>query len=243
MQSGMPYPWMQRPMPGQWMPGMENTSMGNMGQMPPEMMTPGMSSPGAMNPDMGNIGMINSNMNMWNMGRWTPDMWNPDREDMDERRDMEYWQQLYPAQTRRVQREVEHQCDLLDYEGSVMYDEYPDRVSLSRICEAVYQALMQSGALENQGMMSGDMTGSMTGNMTQNSSSEFEEDMDMSELTAEEEAAGARNYQPIGQVDMMQYGRRDRNDRSLPDLIEVLLFHEMHRRRRRRRRRRNWYFG
>ncbi|MBP3701939.1 MAG: hypothetical protein J6I64_08610, partial [Lachnospiraceae bacterium] len=193
MPSGMPYPWMQRPMPGQWMPGMENAQM-----------APGMRNSGMMNPAMGNMGMMEPNMGLWNMDRWTANMWNPDMEDMDERKDMEYWQQMYPAHTRRVQREVEHQCDLLDYEGSVMYDEYPDRISLSRICESVYQALMQSGALENQGMMGDNMSGNMAGNMTQNSSSEFEDGMDMDGLTAEEEAAGARGYQPIGQVDMMQ---------------------------------------
>ncbi len=38
-------------------------------------------------------------------------------------------------------------------------------------------------------------------------------------------------------------GRCGRNDHSLPNLIEVLLYDEIHRRRRRRRGRHSWYFG
>ncbi len=197
-------------------------------------------------------------MDRWNLQMWDPNLWNPDAEDMNEKNDMEYWKQLYPEQTRRIQREVEHQCDLLDYEGSVMYDEYPDRISLTRICESIYNSLLQSGIVgtpSGQPMTEGiniggsmgseSQTGQILGDMDRRRSQEFTEDEDtmMDGRTVEEEMAGALGYQPIGQVDMMQYGRNDRQDRSLQNLIEVLLFHEMHRRRRRRRRNRSWYFG
>ena len=237
-------------MPEQWMPGMGTGEMGNMDNM--GNMNP-MDNMGNMNP-MGNMNsMCNMTpMGMWTMPWWDQSMWNPDmEEDPQEMRDREYWMQLYPEQTRRVQREVEHQCDLLDYEGSVMYDEYPDRIALARICEAVYNALMQGGRMDgSSGGMMGNQSGNMSGNlagrisrdMARGRSQEFMEEDDgmMDEITPEEEQEGARNYQPIGPVDMMQMGRQDR---SLQNLIEALLFHEMHRRRRRRRRNRNWYFG
>ena len=35
----------------------------------------------------------------------------------------------YPESVRRLQERVEQECQLLDYEGSRIYDEYPDRWS------------------------------------------------------------------------------------------------------------------
>ena len=33
----------------------------------------------------------------------------------------------YPDTARKIQEKVEEECDLQDYEGSRLYDEYPDR--------------------------------------------------------------------------------------------------------------------
>ena len=151
---------------------------------------------------------------MWGIDPQSCRMWDPSIEpDPEEQRETEYWQQMYPEQTRKIQREVAHQCDLLDYEGSVMYDAYPDRVSLSRICETVYLALIQNGVLPSE--------------------------------TTKPEQEGAKGYEPIGQVDMQQRPvMTTPPDRSLRDLIQVLLYQEMMRRRRhRRQRQQSWYFG
>jgi len=166
-------------------------------------------------------------------GMWTPGM----DEDGQEQRDLEYWQQLYPAQTRQVQREVERQVDLADYDGSVIYDEYPDRIAMARLCEAVYRALMQTDA---QNEMRGYPLGMPS------DSSEYP----VPDIMPEEESEEAYDFGSDG-IEAMQ--RRDGNngrgdwksfgDRGLPSLIEVLLYNEIHRRRRRRRGRRSWYFG
>ena len=36
----------------------------------------------------------------------------------------------YPDTVRRIQEQVEEECELLDYEGSRIYDEYPDKYML-----------------------------------------------------------------------------------------------------------------
>lgn len=36
----------------------------------------------------------------------------------------------YPQTVQRIQEKVEEECDLLDYEGSRLYDEYPDKYML-----------------------------------------------------------------------------------------------------------------
>lgn len=58
-------------------------------------------------------------------------------EDLD--RDMEYFKQLYPRTVRQIQNEVDYECDRLEYDGSVMFDEYPDRVTLDRIVDRIYE--------------------------------------------------------------------------------------------------------
>lgn len=222
MPGAMPYPWMQRPMPGQMMPPMPG---------------PTMQSPMARSwtPDMGP-------MDLWTMPQWNMQMWELDaEEDPQEMRDMEYWQQLYPEQTRRIQREVSHQCDLLDYEGSVMYDEYPDRIALARICESVYNALMQNGVIGSTPRPNQEF---INGNNTDDDAMDGIDDMDDNNYTSNKDGRprNGQNYEPIDSVDMMQYRRPgQRPPRTLQDLIEVLLYQEMHQRRRQRRRNRRWW--
>ncbi len=194
---------------------------------------------------------------------WTPGT-NDDRE---ERRELEYWKQLYPSQVRRVQREVEHQCDLMDYDGSVIYDEYPDRMALSRICEAVYQALMNEGVRNDMekypaGMPVGRPAGGMGGAAMPETPSEDGGDMnqatqqEMAEqepatvsggyaesedyIAPEEEEECAYDFSSESGLEIMQLSG---GGRTLQDLIEVLLYNEIYHRRCCRRRQRSWYFG
>ena len=44
---------------------------------------------------------------------------------------------MYPAQVRHYQTRVAEILDKLDYEGSVIYDEYPDRYTLERTADNI----------------------------------------------------------------------------------------------------------
>lgn len=55
-----------------------------------------------------------------------------------ERRDFEYMKSLYPAAAKRVLPQVEEECDRMEYDGSMMYDEYPDQLQLRLLCNRVY---------------------------------------------------------------------------------------------------------
>ena len=48
-------------------------------------------------------------------------------------RDLEYLQQMYPAQAKRYQKVISNILDKLDYEGSMIYDEFPDRWQLYKL--------------------------------------------------------------------------------------------------------------
>ena len=47
--------------------------------------------------------------------------------------DMERLKNLYPNVAKEVQTVVEDECDKLEYDGSVMFDEYPDQLMFRRI--------------------------------------------------------------------------------------------------------------
>lgn len=116
------------------------------------------------------------------------------------------------AQTRRLQREVTRQCDQVDYSGSFIYDEYPDRIALARLCEAVYRAYREAEEKNQMG--------------------EYPVGMPQQD---EEEAEEAYDFSGSGAAQAMSLGRRRRADQAadqgIRNLIEALVYSELHRRR------------
>lgn len=54
-----------------------------------------------------------------------------------ERRDYEYMKSLYPDVAKRLLPYIEEECDRMEYDNSMMYDEYPDRLQLHLMCKRV----------------------------------------------------------------------------------------------------------
>ena len=52
-------------------------------------------------------------------------------------RDLEYLQEMYPQESRKYQRIIIRLLDRFDYDGSVIYDEYPDRLAIYRIAQSM----------------------------------------------------------------------------------------------------------
>lgn len=70
-------------------------------------------------------------MNYWNI-------WNsPDSMEMEA--DEKRLRELYPIMARRLQTYVEETCNTLEYPGSMMYDEYPDQLSLLRKAKEIWE--------------------------------------------------------------------------------------------------------
>lgn len=63
------------------------------------------------------------------------------QQDADVLRDLEYFRQMYPAEVRRYQNRIAEILDKMDYEGSVIYDEYPDRYTLERLAGNIADVL------------------------------------------------------------------------------------------------------
>ena len=60
--------------------------------------------------------------------------------------DMEYLQQMYPEAVRRYQKRISEVLDRADYEGSMIYDEYPDRYSLRALAGSIHKILQREEA-------------------------------------------------------------------------------------------------
>ena len=52
-------------------------------------------------------------------------------------KEFEMMKSYYPAAARKIQERVEEECQLLDYEGSRLYDEYPDKFMLYQLCSRI----------------------------------------------------------------------------------------------------------
>ena len=59
-------------------------------------------------------------------------------DDRNARRDYDYMKSIYPDAAKRVLPYIEEECDRMEYDGSMMYDEYPDRLQLRLMCRRIY---------------------------------------------------------------------------------------------------------
>lgn len=59
-------------------------------------------------------------------------------------KDFDYMKQLYPRSSVKIQELIEEACDKLEYEGSIMFDEYPDRLQLALLANNIYHQVAPS---------------------------------------------------------------------------------------------------
>lgn len=72
-----------------------------------------------------------------------PDLFAEDKMVFEDARKM---QNFYPAAARQIRRYVEDECDKLEYEGSMMFDEYPDSIMLFRLSEKIREQVEKDAA-------------------------------------------------------------------------------------------------
>ena len=65
-------------------------------------------------------------------------------------RDLEYMQQMYPADAKKYQRKIASVLDKIDYDGSLLYDEFPCRWELYRLCQSVIAILKREAVDEKE---------------------------------------------------------------------------------------------
>lgn len=58
-------------------------------------------------------------------------------------RDWEYLRSMYPDTAKKILPYVQEECDRQEYEGSMIYDEYPDKLQLKLMCCRAYDRFMK----------------------------------------------------------------------------------------------------
>ena len=64
-------------------------------------------------------------------------------------RDLEYLQQMYPSEAKRYQKIIAGILDKLDYEGSMIYDEYPDKLQLYKLSNDILERIRREEEKEH----------------------------------------------------------------------------------------------
>ena len=60
-----------------------------------------------------------------------------------ERIDFEYLKSMYPDTAKRILPYVEEECDRMEYENSMVYDQYPDKLQLRMMCRRAYDNVIK----------------------------------------------------------------------------------------------------
>ena len=71
-------------------------------------------------------------------------------EDKIQKRDREYLQSMYPATAKKIFPYIQEECDRQEYEGSMIYDEYPDKLQLCLMCRRAYEQVMKQEKWEKE---------------------------------------------------------------------------------------------
>ncbi len=65
----------------------------------------------------------------------SPFVWDDERLN---RRDYEYMKAAYPDTAKKLLPYIEEACDQMEYNGSILYDEYPDQLQIRLMCRRIY---------------------------------------------------------------------------------------------------------
>ncbi|MFG6344597.1 MAG: hypothetical protein K1W35_12720 [Lachnospiraceae bacterium] len=136
--------------------------------------------------------------------------------------DLEYLKQMYPTYARKYQGVISSVVDKMDYDGSFIYDQYPDKLTLQRMIASVMAVIRT-----NEQNASSHNTAPVTGTMAENP------------------------MLPVMEADVMGSNVTDKtltenapwNEKEpwIRELVTVLMYYEILTRRRKKNR--QWYNG
>lgn len=142
-----------------------------------------------------------------------------------ERRDLEYMKSMYPDVAKRLLPYVEDECDRMEYEGSMMYDEYPDQLQLRLMCKRVHDRVKDRDDMQMPDMAEDSMV---------SDSRRHERMMRENDMQNPGMPDGSEPDETMQELlEIQQYGMRKRPRRNdwLQDLIQIMMFQEIYKRR------------
>ena len=76
-------------------------------------------------------------------------------QEKEQERDMQVMKSYYSRRALAIQEKVERECDRMEYDGSMMFDEYPDKFMMAHLCGKIEKELLEeelAGAEEEMEM-------------------------------------------------------------------------------------------
>lgn len=144
-------------------------------------------------------------------------------------RDLEYLQQMYPTEAKKYQKIIAEVLDKLDYEGSMIYDEYPDKWQIYRLTQIIVDKIKKQQETEYAASM-GNMDGNSNGVMNYNTGIGTENSANMGEMPDLDMNSQMGNNMNQGMTYMPQNApAMDWN--WISEFIQVLLSYEIYKKR------------
>ena len=69
----------------------------------------------------------------------------PFQQEQDQERELQVMKSYYSPKVLEIQQKVECECDRMEYDGSMMFDEYPDKFMVEHICRKIEKELDEEG--------------------------------------------------------------------------------------------------
>lgn len=74
----------------------------------------------------------------------------PFDQEREQEKDLQLMQSYYSRRAARIQEKVERECDRMEYDGSMMFDEYPDKFMMEHLCRKIEREIQSEDEKNNQ---------------------------------------------------------------------------------------------
>lgn len=154
--------------------------------------------------------------------------------EMEYEKDMERMKELYPREVNRILLCIDERCDELEFEGSRIFDENPDRIMMEREVQRIYQKIRENELNTPQNEMPRDNTANPRMVANETKGKKFP-------LFPPEGFEVPKKKEIENEAESLMIQSRQGCDDWLCSLIGVLFSDEVYRRRCRHRRCRRWW--
>ena len=74
----------------------------------------------------------------------------PFDQEREQEKDLQLMQSYYSRRAARIQEKVERECDRMEYDGSMMFDEYPDKFMMEHLCRKIEREIQSEDEKNSQ---------------------------------------------------------------------------------------------
>lgn len=73
----------------------------------------------------------------------------PTDQEREQQKDLQVMKSFYSRRAAKIQEKAERECDRMEYDGSMMFDEYPDKFMMEHLCRKIEREILAEDAKED----------------------------------------------------------------------------------------------